>query len=272
MLFLPFSGFVQAHAFGDPFGPTSWAVLEEFTTEELAQAALDDLAATLETKGRKHFKDARATATALQQAAKDSYRLHPALADPMRLVLGSTRATIDTLQRQLKALDRTIARELAGIPQTLESIPGLGPVWTAGLVAEIGEISRFPDEAALAQFAGLSWTVHESGHFQAEDTSMTKRGNTYLRYYLIEAANSVRMHCPEYRAYYDAKYAQTPKHAHKRALVLTARKLVRLVDVLLRTDTIYQLPETRQTRKETTRPHTQRPARHHRTRPVAATS
>jgi transposase len=133
-------------------------------------------------------------------------------------------------------------------------------------------ISRFPDDAALAQYAGLTWTVRESGHFQAEDTVMTKRGNRYLRYYLIEAANSVRIHCPEYRAYYEAKYAQTPKHAHKRALALTARKLVRLVDVLLRTDTIYQPPEIRTTRKETTRPHTQRPARHHRTRPVSATS
>lgn len=272
MLFLPFSGFVQSHVFGDPFGPTSWAILETFTTEELAQASIDELVTTLQTTGRKHFKDATATATALQQAAKDSYRLQPALEDPMRLVLGSTRATIDTLQRQLKGLDRTIARELAGIPQTIDSIPGMGPVWTAGLVAEIGEISRFPDDAALAQFAGLTWTVHESGHFQAEDTTMTKRGNTYLRYYLIEAANSVRMHCSEYRAYYDAKYAQTPKHAHKRALVLTARKLVRLVDVLLRTDTIYQLPELRKTRKEMTKPQTHRPARHHRTRPVAATS
>jgi len=66
-----------------------------------------------------------------------------------------------------------------GIPQMLESIPGLGRVWTAGLVAEIGEISRFPDEVALAQFAGLSWTVHENGHFQAEDTGMTMRGNPY---------------------------------------------------------------------------------------------
>lgn len=68
---------------------------------------------------------------ALQQAAKDSHRLQPALEDPMRLVLGSTRATIHTLQRQLKDLDRTIARELAGIPQTIDSIPGMGLVWTA---------------------------------------------------------------------------------------------------------------------------------------------
>jgi hypothetical protein len=111
--------------------------------------------------------------------------------------------------------------------------------------------------------------VRESGHFQAEDTVLTKRGNPYLRYALIEAANSVRIHCPEYQAYYQAKVAQSPKHSHKRALVLTARKLVRLVDALLRTDTTYQPPETRRTRKETVS-RTGRPARHHRTRPLTA--
>jgi transposase len=271
MLFLPFSGFVASHSFHDPFSPTSWAILEAYTTDEVARLPLEDLVTVLQRHGHNQFADPTATATRLQQAAKDSYRLPPALDDPLRVVLGSTRATIDTLQRQLKALDRTIATELAGIPQTLSTVPGLGPVWTAGLISEIGLIERFGDDAALAQYAGLTWSVHESGHFQAEDTRLTKRGNHYLRYYLVEAANSVRQHCPEYRDYYQAKYAQTPKHPHQRALVLTARKLVRLVDALLRTDTVYQPPETRQARKEVSQPSMRRPARHHRTRPVSAT-
>jgi transposase len=271
MLFLPFSGFGLSHAFGDPFSPTSWALLEDFTTEELAQTPIDTLVTYLQQHGRKQFADPEATATKLQQAATASYRLHRALHDPMRLVLGTTRATITTLQHQLKLVDQTIARELAGIEQTVGSIPGLGPVWTAALVAEIGMITRFADEAALAQYAGLTWTVHESGHFQAEDTRLTKQGNRYLRYALIEAANSVREHCPEYRTYYETKRAQSPKHAHKRALVLTARKLVRLVDALLRTGTSYQPPEHRMTRKEQTQPSVQRPARHHRTHSASAT-
>jgi transposase len=272
MLFLPFSGFGPAHAFGDPFSPTSWALLDDFTTEELAQTPVDTLVIYLQQHGRNQFHDPTATATRLHQAASDSYRLHRAMHDPMRLVLSTTRATITTLQQQLTMVDRTIAHELAGIPQTVRSIPGLGPVWTAALVAEIGMITRFTDEAALAQYAGLTWTVHESGHFQAEDTRLTKQGNRYLRYALIEGTNSVREHCPEYRAYYEAKYAQTPKHAHKRALVLTARKLVRLVDALLRTGTSYQPLEHRMTRKEQTQPSVRRPARHHRTHPVSATS
>lgn len=64
-------------------------------------------------------------------------------------------------------------------------------------------------------------------------------GNQYLRYYLVEAANSVRLNEPVYRKYYFKKYNEVPKYQHKRALVMTARKLVRLVDVLLRNHQLY---------------------------------
>src|SRR5690348_13046282 len=141
-----------------------------------------------------------------------------------------------------------MAQDIAALPaarRTLDSVPGLGPVWTAGRLSEIGDIFRFANDAALAKFAGLVWKPRESGDFQGEDTELAKTGNPFLRYYLIEAANSVRQHCPEYRDYYNAKLAQSPRHAHKRALVLTARKFVRLGDALLRAGTVYQPPETR---------------------------
>jgi transposase len=267
---LKFSGFGQVKPFTDPFGATSCAVLEEFTTEELAHADLGGLARYLAAKGRGRFADPAALAATLARAARDSFRLDKVLDEPLTLVLGTTMATIRTLQAQLKAVDATIARELRAVPQTLTSVPGLGPVWTAGLVAEIADIGRFTDEAALAQYAGLVWRAHESGRFQAEDTALAKTGNAYLRYYLVEAANSVRGHCPEYTAYYRAKLQQSPKHAHKRALVLTARKLVRLVDALLRTGALYRSPEARRDQTEVTPPATHRPGRHRRSRRAAA--
>ena len=269
-LFLRFSGFSQADPFHDPFGATSCAVLDEFTTEELADTPLETLAAYLAERGRGRFKAPGDLAATLQRAARDSFRLDKVLDEPLTVVLGTTMGTIRTLQGQLRAVDQTIARELKAIPQTVSSVPGLGPVWTAGLVAEIGGIQRFADEAALAQYAGLVWRAHESGSFQAEDTAMSKTGNAYLRYYLVEAANSVRVHCPEYAAYYRAKVAQSTTHAHKRALVLTARKLVRLVDALLRTDTLYRPPATRQDREEEPPTRPARPARNRRTRRAPA--
>ena len=64
---------------------------------------------------------------------------------------------------------------------------------------------------------------------------MIKSGNRYLRYYLLEAANSVRRCDSEFRRYYDLKFKEVNKYQHKRALALTARKLVRLVFRLLKT-------------------------------------
>jgi len=44
---------------------------------------------------------------------------------------------------------------------------------------------------------------------------MGKSGNAYLRYYLTEAANSVRMHNTEYGCYYHSKYDESTKHKQK---------------------------------------------------------
>jgi hypothetical protein len=56
----------------------------------------------------------------------------------------------------------------------------------------------------------------------------------------MEGANSVRVHDPVFAEYYAKKKAEPKQFAHKRALALTARKLVRLVFFLLKTNQLYQ--------------------------------
>ena len=147
---------------------------------------------------------------------------------------------IRTLEKSLKGVDKAIEKAFAAFPNTLQSIPGLGPVYSAGIYAEIGDIKRFATDAQIAKFAGLTWKRKQSGEFEAQETRMIKAANTHLRYYLIEAANSMRNHNNEYQAYYNRKYKEVRKHQHKRALVLTARKLVRLVYALLSKQQLYR--------------------------------
>ena len=59
-----------------------------------------------------------------------------------------------------------------------------------------------------------------AGILKAAGAALGKSGNAYLRYYR-------------------AKYDESSKHKHKRAVVLTARKLVRLVDAMLRRNQLY---------------------------------
>ena len=82
---------------------------------------------------------------------------------------------------------------------------------------------------------------------------MAQHCNRYLRYYFCEAAQLVRIHEPEYGAFYQKKYNEASKHRHKRAIVLTARKLVRLVVHLLATRQTYQPPEARSRSQTTSR-------------------
>jgi len=68
---------------------------------------------------------------------------------------------------------------------------------------------------ALAKFAGLTWKRYQSGNFEAEETHMSKTGNEYLRYYLIEASNAFRMPNAEFNAYYETRFKKVTKHQHK---------------------------------------------------------
>jgi hypothetical protein len=57
----------------------------------------------------------------------------------------------------------------------------------------------------------------------------------------------LRQYLPEYQAFYQRKYHETTKHAHKRALVLTARKSIGLFVGLLHRNEPYRSPEVAQT-------------------------
>ena len=72
-----------------------------------------------------------------------------------------------------------------------------------------------------------------------DHNTLSKAGNAYLRYYLIEATSHVKNHCGEFAAFYQKKYDEVKIHQHKRALALTARKFVRLIFGLLANHQLY---------------------------------
>jgi transposase len=79
------------------------------------------------------------------------------MVEPVNLILSSSLTTVRTLKAQLKPIEKAIATELRAIsPQTLQTIPGLGPVFAAGIVSEIGDVRRFEREESLAKFCGLT--------------------------------------------------------------------------------------------------------------------
>ncbi len=146
------------------------------------------------------------------------------------------------LESQIKEFDKAISAQMELLPNVLISIPGIGPVYSAGIMAEIGDINRFENQAALAKYAGLAWTQHQSGDFEAQNTSLIRSGNRFLKYYLCEAAFSLVRCDKEYSNFYHLKYKEV-KYQHKRALALTARKFVRLVFTMLKDNRLYRSAE-----------------------------
>ena len=141
-LFLKFSGMRQDNPFSNAFGSTSLAVIEELDPDVIAEMELEELVAFLQDKGKNRFKDPEEIALYLQKLARNSYRLDKALQDPVNITLSVILSTIRHMESQVKRLDAEIERLMKGIPQTLTSVKGIGPVYAAGLIAEIGDIRR----------------------------------------------------------------------------------------------------------------------------------
>lgn len=242
VLYLKASDYTRLAPFANVFGAASRAVLQEFASlEDIAALPFAQLVEFVDVNGKRRFPDPAENARKLQQVAQNSYALPEALRAPVNFLLGLSFQHIAFLEAQEKRLNTAIAEALQAIPQTLDTIPGFGLVFSAGIIAELGDLARFQhDPAKVAKFAGFKWRKHQSADFQAEDTHLTRTGNRYLRYYFCEAANVVRQCDPEYAAYYDRKYHEVRQHQHKRAVVLTARKLVRLVVRLLTTHQPYR--------------------------------
>lgn len=125
--------------------------------------------------------------------------------EPLNVSLASSFNCIQAYQKEIKLIEQAIEKCINGMNPNafliLKSIPGIGPIWASGMLSEIGDISAFHSSDALAKYAGLYWLKNDSRRFYFRRQSGLKSGNLYLRYYLGEAANSVRRYVPEYADY-----------------------------------------------------------------------
>ena len=249
-LYLSFSGLITLNKnelpFSDMFGATSSAIFEEFASpDQIAESSLEELIDFISVKGKNHTKNPESKASSLQKAIRSSYRLDQAAYEPINIAIASSLNTIKFHQDQLKNIDKAILKTVLGLDSNvyniLLSIRGIGKVYAAGIMAEIGNIDRFSHNSKLAKYAGLYWKRNQSGEFDSQDKKSSKKSNKYLRYYLIEATSScIRQGFPFIKDFYNIKYNEVTKHQHKRALVLSARKLERLIFGLLRKNQYYK--------------------------------
>ena len=214
------------------------SLLKDFTIEDIAKKPIDELFEYIASIS-KHRVSANTLAQKLKDLSKNALRLRPNPSNSLRLSIISTLELIHTYENQIKSIKSEISKLIKRIPNTLTTVNGIGDITAAGIIAEIGDINRFKNASSLASYAGLTWSIHQSGNFIAQDTFLKKNGNKYLRTYLVLAANSLRIHNPIFKEYYRKKYKESYNHHHMRALILSARKLVNLVFYLLKNNVPY---------------------------------
>jgi transposase len=100
----------------------------------------------------------------------------------LRQVIADVRAQLGPV---LVAIRTEVHRD--PIARALDQRPGFGPVFSLLIRAEVGTITRFPDGAHLASYAGLVPRVERSGSRQWSGR-ITKTGSPWLRWALIEAS------------------------------------------------------------------------------------
>jgi transposase len=97
---------------------------------------------------------------------------------------------LDTLREQIKTASHLVDEQARATPvaQTLCTLPGIGHYTALLLLAEIGDVHRFPDPKHLVSYAGLAPSVHASGG-HVHTGHISKQGSSWLRWILIEAAH-----------------------------------------------------------------------------------
>jgi transposase len=145
-----------------------------------------------------------------------------ALPAVQRTIVTDCLALIDAISPLVARLERQLiarARPDPGV-QALQALPGIGPITAMPLVAEIGDIGRFPTARKLCAWAGLTPAVRNSDR-KVRHGHITKMGSPWVRLVLQEAAQRAKTRPPF------ATYAKTAARRGKHiATVAVARKLL----------------------------------------------
>lgn len=215
---------------------TSMGILEKYLTpENIENAPIDELFEII--KDKSHNRLTKAKAISIKEAAADTFGIKIAQ-DAFSFQLKQLIDRMNFLDKQIEALDCQILEYYEKFDCYLHTIPGIGIIGAATILAEIGDISRFKNSSSLIAFAGIDPTVRQSGEFNSTHNHMSKRGSPYLRHAIFLAATTCSFHNSPLNAYYKKKRDQG-KH-HLTATGAVARKLTTVIYAVLRDSKPYE--------------------------------
>lgn len=149
------------------------------------------------------------------------------------------RTLVDQELRLVHSLDQLIEEASQEIEQRAErdpqaqllmTMPGVGYYTAMLLMAELGDVTRFPSAKHVVAYAGLAPRVRSSGG-AVHIGRITRRGSAYLRWILTEAAHRAVRLSPYFNTLFRKKLA---KRGLQRAMITLARKLLSIAYGILK--------------------------------------
>lgn len=145
------------------------------------------------------------------------------------------------LDGQLSDIENQLNQKCLQIPhaENILEISGIGENILSGILAEMGDISRFDDVKEIQKLSGLGLVACSSGKHKGE-TKISHRGRKRLRYWLFQAAKSAVAHADEFKelhAYYTTRNENPLKKMQ--SLIVIACKILRVIYTLLTKGTKY---------------------------------
>ena len=127
-------------------------------------------------------------------------------------------AQIKRLEQQIFVVYRTLDPD-----RVLQTLPGFGPIISAGVLGETGAVQRFPNVGKYRGFVSLIPRHKATGQSHNERQKLRKAGPRLLKKYLYLAAETARKCDLEMAAFYDR--CRRKGHVHDQAVCAVANKL-----------------------------------------------
>ena len=126
--------------------------------------------------------------------------------------------------------------------QRLRTLPGVGPILALTILAEAGDLRRFPHHRQFLKYCGFDLCTYQSGQSRSL-THLSKHGNGRLRYaFWMAAQSAVRMRENTFRQKYARSIKNDPLNSDRKrkALYAVAAKMARVAHGLIKTATDYR--------------------------------
>lgn len=222
-------------AFSDVFGVAAIAILRKYPTAKKLSAAKKTAVAKILSEASRH-RLGEEKAAMLIDLAKNSVGCH---SETKALEMQYYLDQIELNTAYIRRYEAAIREIMNEIDSPITTIPGIGLVLGAIILAELGDVTRFATPEKVLAFAGLDPSIYQSGKYTPASGTMVKRGSPQLRWALLMAARSTIVHNPNIAIYYQKKLSEG-KHYNVICSHI-AKKLVRILYSLLKKNTPYSL-------------------------------